>query len=50
MLPDNSIINCNKSFFNNNENILVFENIITLAGESTFEVKYNNKNVKCNNC
>ena len=29
---------------------LVFENIITLAGESTFEVKYNNKNIKCNNC
>ena len=50
MLPDKSIINCNKNLFNNNENILVFENIITLAGESTFEVKYNNKNVKCNNC
>ena len=50
MLPDNSIINCNKSLFNNNENILIFENIITLAGDSTFEVKYNNKKVKCNNC
>jgi len=50
MLPDNSTINCNTSLFNNNENILVFENIITLAGESTFEVKYNNKNVSCNNC
>ena len=50
MLPDNSIINCNKSLLNNNENILVFENIITLALESTLEVKYNNKNVKYNNC
>ena len=50
ILPDNSTINCNKILFNNKENILVFENLITLAGESTFEVKYNNKNVKCNNC
>ena len=50
MLPDNSTINCNKILFNNNENILIFENIITLAGESTFEIKYNNKKVKCNNC
>ena len=50
ILPDNSTINCNKILFNNKENILVFENIITLAGESTFQVKYNNKNVKCNNC
>ena len=50
MLPNNSIINCNKGIFNNNEKILLFENIITLAGESTFEAKYNNKNIKCNNC
>ena len=50
MLPNNSIINCNKGTFDNNEKILLFENIITLARESTFEVKYNNKNIKCNNC
>ena len=50
VLPDNSTINCNHSLFDNNEKILLFENIITLAGESTFEVKYNNENIKCNNC
>ena len=49
MLPDNSTINCNKRLLYNNENILIFENIITLTGDSIFEVKYNNKNIKCNN-
>ena len=50
ILPDNSTINCNKGLFDNNEKILIFKNNITIAGESMFDVKYNNENIKCNNC